>query len=88
MLNEVVEISTIHPFGLKVRFSDGASGVHDSSALVNETGPMVEPLRDPDYFARVFLDYGAPTWPNSFDMCPDWLRMKMERAGELVPPAE
>jgi hypothetical protein len=49
---------------------------------------MVEPLRDPDYFARVFLDYGAPTWPNSFDMSPDWLRIKMERAGELIPPAE
>ena len=86
-MNTVVEISAIHPFGLTVRFRDGASGVHDCSALVNETGPMVEPLRDPDYFARVFLDYGAPTWPNSFDMCPDWLRMKMERAGELVPPA-
>ncbi len=88
MLNKVVEISAIHPFRLKVRFSDGASGVHDYSARVNETSPMIEPLRDPDYFARVFLDYGAPTWPNSFDMCPDWLRMEMEQAGELIPPAK
>jgi hypothetical protein len=87
-VNKVVEISAVHPFCLKVRFGDGASGVHDCAALVNETGAMVEPLRDPDYFARVFLDYGAPTWPNDFDMSPDWLRMKMERAGELVPPAE
>ena len=87
-MNKVVEISTIRPFRLKVRFSDGASGVHDYSALVNETGPMIEPLRDPDYFARVFLDYGAPTWPNSFDMGPDWLRMNMEQAGKLMPPAE
>jgi hypothetical protein len=88
LLNKVVEISAVHPFGIKVRFGDGASGVHDCLALVNETGPMVEPLRDPDYFARVFLDYGAPTWPNSFDMCPDSLRMDMEQAGELVPPVE
>jgi hypothetical protein len=22
------------------------------------------------------------------DMCPDWLRMNMEQAGELAPPAE
>jgi hypothetical protein len=87
-VNKVVEISAIHPFRLKVRFSDGASDVHDYAALVNETGPMIEPLRDPDYFARVFLDYGAPTWPNSFDMSPDWLRMEMEVAGELIPPAE
>jgi hypothetical protein len=87
-VNKVVEISAIHPYRLKVRFSDGAGGVHDYSALVNETGPMIEPLRDPDYFARVFLDYGAPTSPNSFDMCPDSLRRNMEQAGELVPPEE
>jgi hypothetical protein len=49
-VNKVVEISAIHPYRLKVRFSDGASGVHDYSALVNETGPMIEPLRDPDLF--------------------------------------
>jgi Protein of unknown function (DUF2442) len=87
MLNKVAEVSAIHPFGLKVRFSDGAGGLHDCLALVNETGPMIEPLRNPAYFARVSLDYGAPTWPNSFDMCPDSLRMKMKQAGELVERA-
>jgi Protein of unknown function (DUF2442) len=85
-LNKVVEISAVHPFGRKVRFQDGAGGVHDCSTLVRKTGPMIEPLRDPRYFARVGLDYGAPTWPNSYDMCPDWLRMEMEQAGELVAP--
>jgi hypothetical protein len=69
-VNKVVEISAIHPLGLKVRFGAGAGGIHDCTALVNETGPMVEPLRDPDYFARVFLDYGAPTWPNSLICVP------------------
>jgi Protein of unknown function (DUF2442) len=87
-VNKVVEISAIHPYRLKVRFGDGANGIHDCSALLNETGPMVEPLRDPDYFARVFLDCGAPTWPNSFDMSPDWLRIEMERASELIRPAQ
>jgi hypothetical protein len=60
-VNKVVEISAIHPFGLKVRFGDGASGVHDYSALVNETGPMIEPLRDPDY-SRAFSDRTVLTW--------------------------
>jgi hypothetical protein len=45
---------------------------------------MIAPLRDPEFFARVTLDYGAPTWPNGYDMCPDWLRMEMEKAGELA----
>jgi hypothetical protein len=44
---------------------------------------MGQPQRDPAYFARVFLEYGAPTWPNSFDMCPDWLFREMQAAGAL-----
>src|SRR5258705_7998506 len=32
---------------LRAAFSDGTSGEHDFSALVAETGPMVELLRDP-----------------------------------------
>jgi hypothetical protein len=51
--------------------------------MVNERGPMLEPLRDPAYFQRVFLEFGAPTWPNGFDVAPEWLRCEMERAGEL-----
>lgn len=40
---------------------------------------MSDPHRDPDYFARVNLGYGAPTGPNSFDMCSDSLRQKSHR---------
>jgi hypothetical protein len=86
MLNKVVQIAVIGKYGLAVRFQDGASGFHDCAAYVAETGPMIEPLRDPAYFARVRLEYGAPTWPNSYDMCPDWLRMEMKAAGELSEP--
>jgi hypothetical protein len=83
-LNKVVDVSVVRPFGLRVRFDDGASGVHDCAALLKATGSMIAPLRDPEFFARVTLDYGAPTWPNGYDMCPDWLRMEMQKAGELA----
>jgi hypothetical protein len=46
-----------------------------------------EPLRDPGYFARVFLEDGAPTWPNSFDMDPEWLRREIEATGGLTRDA-
>ena len=46
-----------------------------------------EPLRAPDYFARVFLEFGALTWPNGFDIAPEWLRREMEAAGELTQVA-
>jgi hypothetical protein len=68
---------------LIIRFSDGSFGEHDFAAMTNDAGPLLEPLRDPDYFARVFLDFGALTWPNGFDIAPEWLRRQMEAAGEL-----
>jgi hypothetical protein len=36
------------------------AGEYDFSAVVAESGPMVEPLRDPAYFGRVFLEDGVP----------------------------
>jgi hypothetical protein len=68
---------------LRVRFNDGSEGIHDFAAMVNEPGSMLKPLRDEAYFARVFLEFGAPTWPNGFDIAPEWLRREMEATGEL-----
>jgi Protein of unknown function (DUF2442) len=82
----MINVSKIKWLGghrLHATFSDGTAGEYDFSARVAETGPMIDPLRDPAYFARVFLDYGAPTWPNGYDMCPDWLRQEIEAAGTL-----
>jgi hypothetical protein len=48
---------------------------------------MIEPLRDPAFFARVFLEDGAPTWPNGFDVGPGWLRREIEATGALARDA-
>ena len=74
-------------FRLRVQFNNGSEGVHDFAAMVHEPGPMLEPLRDEAYFARVSLEFGALTWPNGFDIAPEWLRREMEAAGELTPVA-
>jgi hypothetical protein len=66
-----------------VSFDDGSVGEHDFAFLTREPGPMLEPLREETYFARVFLEFGAPTWPNGFDIAPEWLRREMEQDGEL-----
>ena len=44
---------------------------------------MLELLRDPAYFARVFVDFGAPTWPNGYDLAPHALYAEMAKAGLL-----
>jgi hypothetical protein len=83
MLTKLTHLEKLGGFRLRVRFNDSSEGVHDFTAMVNESGPMLEPLRDPAYFSRVFLEFGAPTWPNGFDIAPEWLRREMEAAGEL-----
>ncbi len=85
MMNKVTEIAPIAPFLIRVRFNDGCSGVHDCVADIQGDGPIMSVLRDPACFAKVSLDQGAPTWPNGFDMCPDWLKIEMAEAGELTP---
>ena len=83
MLVKIRRIEKLGGFRLRVTFDDGSVGEHDFAPLVKEPGPMLEPLRDETYFARVFLEFGAPTWPNGFDIAPEWLRREMEKAGEL-----
>jgi hypothetical protein len=84
MLTKVTHLERIGAFRLRVRFSDASEGEHDFSTMVNDPGTMLEPLRDESYFARVFLEFGAPTWPNGFDIAPEWLRREMAAAGELA----
>jgi uncharacterized protein DUF2442 len=83
MLTKVTRLERLGGFRLRVQFNDGSEGVHDFSAMVKEPGSMLEPLRNDGYFARMFLEFGAPTWPNGFDIAPEWLRREMAAAGEL-----
>jgi hypothetical protein len=87
MLTKVTRLEKLGGFRLRIHFNDRSEGVHDFGTMVNEPGSMLEPLRDEAYFARVFLEFGAPTWPNGFDMAPEWLRREMEAAGELTQVA-
>jgi hypothetical protein len=83
-------VQSIHPLKgcrLWVRFTDGSEGVRDLSGVIAKGGVMVEPLRSRDYFERVFLDMGGPTWPNGFDIAPDWLWREMKAVGELTHEA-
>ena len=55
--------------------------------MLAEGGAMVEPLRDPAMFRRVFLEFGALAWPNGFDLDPIALHERMAAAGELTQVA-
>ncbi len=71
-------------YRLEVVFDDDTMGVVDLSDFV-KLGPVTEPLRDPTFFARVFVEMGVPTWPNGCNVDAINARMTMEAAGTLRP---
>jgi Protein of unknown function (DUF2442) len=80
---KVVDFKVVGDCSLWLRFSDGQEGVCDFSDLLAEGGPMVDPLRDPAMFRRVFLSFGVPSWPNGLDLDAINLHRKLEQAGAL-----
>jgi hypothetical protein len=79
----VVRVEKLGAYRLRLGFSDGTEGERDFADLIAEGGEMVEPLRDPTFFARVFLDDGILTWPNGFDLDSIALHMEMNEKGLL-----
>jgi len=84
---DVVSVKPVGGFRLRIRFSDGSEGVHDFSSTVQRNGEMVQPLKDPAFFARVFIELGALTWPNDFALDSIALHDRMAAAGELTQVA-
>src|ERR1700693_410385 len=80
---DVVSVKPLGGFRLRIAFSNGSVGVHDFSSTVARDGEMVKPLKDPAFFARVFVELGALTWPNGFDLDPINLYMQLRDAGAL-----
>ena len=81
---DVLRLKALDGHRLWLRFSDGSEGVRDFSDIFAEGGPMVEPLKAPEYFARAFVEMGAPNWPNGFDLDPINLYMELRDAGALA----
>ena len=74
-------------YRLEIFFDDDTVGVADLREFTS-LGPMTEPLRDPEFFARVFVEMGVPTWPNGCDIDPINAHMMMREAGTLRSVSE
>jgi hypothetical protein len=74
LVEELVDITGVEVIGehrLRLTFEDGTVGDVDFSE--REWRGVLEPLRDPVYFARVAVDpdSGTISWPNGVDMAPE-----------------
>lgn len=68
---DITGVEVIGDHRLRLTFEDGIVGDVDFSE--REWRGVLEPLADPEYFARVTVDpeAGTITWPNGVDMAPE-----------------
>lgn len=86
----MIKLVAIEPKGdarLLLRFSDGAFGIHDFSSYLEAGTEMTLPLRDPQFFARYFIEAGALAWPNGFDLSAESLYRRLQAADGLKKDA-
>lgn len=82
----MIKLTAIAPKGgtrIRLTFSDGASGIYDFALFVDAATEMTAPLRDPEYFARRFIEAGALAWPNGFDLSAESLYRRLDANGDL-----
>ena len=58
-------------YRIHVTFNDNSENTIDFRRWLD--GPVFEPLKDPGYFRRFFLDGGTVAWPNGADIAPETL---------------
>ena len=81
----VVEVMPLEGFRLSVRFVDDTAGEVDLSGLIHSPRAGVfAALADPALFARVFLQYGAVTWPGELDLAPDAMYAEVQEHGTWI----
>ena len=82
-LTKDIRAEPLSAYRIHITFSNGDVGVHDFSDDIGEGGPMVEPLRDSQFFGRVFIQSGGPARPIGFDLDAIALHQEMAQGGLL-----
>ena len=81
---KLVAIAPHGPAELALTFSDGSHGLWSAASLIAQVTVLTEPLADPAYFARAFIEAGALAWPNGLELAPWSLQAELREAGTLV----
>jgi hypothetical protein len=82
---DIVEVRAEKNHSLWLRFADGATGIVRLDP--KEFTGVLEPLRDPRFFERVYAEHGAASWPGGIDLAPDALYREMQKAVASSAPA-
>ena len=80
---DVLKVRALDQFKLWLRFTDGCEGVRDLSELVNKGGPMVEPLRAPEFLGGYSWKWAPRLGQMASISNPINLYMNMRKSGDL-----
>ena len=79
---DVIEVIPESDYCLFVRFKDGLNG--QVRLCVEDLTGALAPLRDIQFFKRVYIDHGAVAWPGGIDLAPDAMYDEIRAKGEWV----
>lgn len=85
-LPSVVRAKYDRAFCIHLTFNDDIEATVDFQSWLK--GPVFEPLKQPEYFRKFFLDGGTVAWPNGADIAPETLyeAAKAARSNPALQP--
>ena len=83
MILRIIEAEVCGDLCIRVAFNDGTTKVVSLGGILE--GPVFEPLREREFFARMELDpiCGTVVWPNGADFAPEALHDLVAIEGPL-----
>lgn len=91
MLRHVYRAKPLDDYNLRLTFDDGVEGVVDIARYLSPFRGVFEPLKDEEYFRRVYVhpELLVVTWPNGADLDSDALYEAVVEAAHdsLAEPA-
>lgn len=69
---------------IELVFSDGSHGLWSAADIIARGTELTQPLADPAYFARAFIESGALAWPNGLELAPWSLQEELRGADALM----
>ena len=70
---KAIKVSVNDDYSISVTLEDGRAIRMDMSFVKNQTGPVVEPLKQLNEFKKAFVRNGIVTWPTGYDVDPYYL---------------
>ena len=66
MIRDIYEVRATDDFKLICEMENGEVYEYDMSFVHNQSGEVIDPLKDIDFFKKVWIEYGALEWPSGY----------------------